>query len=433
MRSSRTSKGGVLLSILAVSMLGAGCQDDLPPPTHGLVDIVFGPALPVGGRVIIDGALAFQAAEGSPRDHVELLLASGRHEIEIQQDCVRIEPAASLEFDVAAGREQSVRFEIIEISAVLEVSSSPAGFAITLDGVPTGRATPSEFFCLEPGEHEVEVEPGEVVGFTLTGETAKTATLGSTGRETLAFEFVQEPLEQPRGVLVELFTATLCPNCAVAEDALHEIEITPTPPPEHLSTVEVHLAWGGSDPFYTTEIGSRRVAYYYGNDPQSAPRCYFNGADLLEGVPDPEQIRANYDARIQTHYGGEAPIGLYWTNVRIDDSLLRGDLRCVAIDDLSSLGQLDLHAFYTKDSLRTRQYPNQQNDFYGVVRDYLDEPIELPAQGVSARGSYLDRTIVFDLASDPNWPTPSVRLSAFVQERASREVLQVREVRLELP
>jgi hypothetical protein len=256
----------------------------------------------------------------------------------------------------------------------------------------------------------------------------QTVSLGPGEVDEVTFTFARSPLPQPRGVLLELLTSTYCPNCPPAEEVVHELEHDPAFEPSWLSTAEVHLNWQNRDVFYNEAIQGRLNHY---GDPSSAPIAYFNGADPYTGSAG--DIAGAYRTRVLDTYGTDARAALYWRNVRIDGSLLRADLRFVAIDDLSDLQEPELLAFYTKDSLTAPTYPYGDPEvFYAIVRDYLDEPIDLAGVGLTAPGSFADIEIVFDLAADAEWATPSIRLAAFVQDRATRAILQCREVRLDI-
>ena len=194
-----------------------------------------------------------------------------------------------------------------------------------------------------------------------------------------------------------------------------------------LACVQVHLTWMGSDPFYTDEIGERVT--FYGND-QSAPYVLFNGGGKMEGSSNP-QLEEAYRNRILQTYGTDGEAGLYWTDVHLDGSTLTGDIRFVAIEDLTRFQQLRLTTFVAKDSLIAPLNPYNVPQFNGVIRDYT-VPVVMDAYRSS--GAFLDAAIRFDLdADDEDWPSPTLRLVAFVQDGVTREIIQCREVRIAVP
>ncbi len=380
-----------------------------------------------GAQVYIDGNLI----RGSlSEETIDTLLAAGEHTIVFRKTCVAVEPSDTLAIRVDAGSAQQVDFHLAPASNVLVVDSDIAGLAISLNGVPTGRTTPSSFVCMEPGRYEVRLAGAAInrLGFDLvSGDTLQTVDVPEQGRVDADFAFTYTPRGQTRGVLLEIFTATLCPNCPKADAAADRIEMDPFFDDAALACVQVHLTWMGSDPFYTDEIGER-VAFY-GND-QSAPYVFFNGKDKMEGSSNP-QLEEAYRGKILQTYGADAEVGLYWTNVRLEGSQLAGDLRFVAIDDLARFQQLRLTAFVAKDSLIAPLNPYDVPQFNGVIRDYT-VPTVLDAYRSS--GAFLDQAVQFDLAEDDaDWPSPTLRMVAFVQDASTREIIQCREVRVAVP
>ncbi len=73
---------------------------------------------------------------------------------------------------------------------VLEVTSTPAGAAVTLDGLDTGLVTPATFDPLEAGLHEVSVG----LDGWVASPAVRTVDLGYLGRETADFTLSQTGL-----------------------------------------------------------------------------------------------------------------------------------------------------------------------------------------------------------------------------------------------
>jgi hypothetical protein len=379
-----------------------------------------------GARVYLDGNLIRSSLS---EETIDTLLAAGAHTIVFRKTCVAVEPSDTLAIVVQAGVEQRADFRLTSASNVLVVESDIPGLPIRLNGVPTGQVTPSSFLCMEPGRYAVSIPRAAIdrPGFDLSaGDTLKTIEVPEFGRADAFFGFTYTPRELSRGVLLEIFTATLCPNCPKADAAADRIELDPSFADEALACVQVHLSWMGSDPFYTEEIGERVT--FYGDD-QSAPYAIFNGLNKMEGSSSPD-LETIYRNRILQTYGLPAEAGLYWSDVRLDGDILAGDLRFVAIGDLTRFQNLRLTTFVAKDSLIAPLNPYDVPQFNGVIRNYT-EPVALEAyRGV---GAYFDRAIQFDLTEDnEDWPTPTLRLIAVVQDAATREILQCREARIDL-
>lgn len=421
-----------LAAVLAAALLGptTGCRESLPDPTEAQVKIRFLSAesgLAEGAQVLMDGRLIRSSLS---EDTIDTLLAAGEHQVIFRKTCVSVEPSDTLRIRVDAGVSQQADFRLAPASNVLVVDSDIAGLAISLNGVATGRVTPSSFVCMEAGRYQVGV-PGAAIGrlgFNLVeGDTLQTVDVPAQGRAEAFFAFAYSPQEQPRGVLLEIFTATLCPNCPKADEAADRIELDPAFDDAALACVQVHLTWMGSDPFYNDEIGER--VSFYGND-QSAPYVFFNGLEKMEGSSNPALEEA-YRTKIQRTYGAAAEAGLYWSDVRLEGHHLSGDLRFVAIDDLTRFSQLRLTAFVAKDSLIAPLNPYDVPQFNGVIRDYSETVV---LDTVRSSGAFLDQTIQFDLEEDnEDWPSPALRLVAFVQDAGTREIIQCREVRVSMP
>lgn len=419
----------LVLALFAVGLLS--CKDDLADPTLADVKMRFRsdpPSLVQGAEVWLDGQ---QIVASLASAEVVATLEEGLHTIVIRKDCVRVEPADTMTIEVAGGRPRTVDFMLRQSGALLSVISDPPGLAIAIDDSPTGVVTPASFPCVDSGSHEVRVDPPSGIGFDIVGETVRTVEVPSEGSVEAAFVFASTPRPQSRGVMMELFTATLCPNCPIADHAAVEIQEDPTYAPGTMTALEIHLSWGGTDPFNTEQINTRRVNYYYGNETQSAPVAYFNGRDRVVGSNLPD-IKATYMGKIALSYGSDAQVGLYWTGARVEGSLVRGDLRMVAIEEISGFDRPELVAYYAKDSLTAPFDPFQVGQFMGVVRAY-SEPIDLKEAGLTTAGSFLDREFVFDLTLDTAPPDRPLRLGAFVQDRSTKEVLQLREVHIPRP
>ncbi|MDM7915821.1 MAG: hypothetical protein QUU85_11260, partial [Candidatus Eisenbacteria bacterium] len=300
---------------------------------------------------------------------------------------------------------------------------------VWLDGGGTGKRTPAAFPCIASGSHEVGVRPGSVsqVGFTVEGDSVKSVDVGGSGTTSVDFPFEVEPVAQPRGVLMEIFTATYCPNCPVADEAGVELNRDASLDPAQFCATQVHVYWGGTDPMHNAELASR-VLVYYERDPGNAPFAFFNGANQIVGSAY-ENLTELYRSKILLTYGQASPAALYWNRVRTEGDLLRADLRFVAVGALAGMPQL--HAFYAKDSLQA-QNPFGVEYFDAVARHYMPA-IDLAGEGATTRGAYVDVPVEFDLSQDTRWDSKEIRLVAFVQDAVTDEVLQMRQAKLRLP
>jgi len=105
---------------------------------------------------------------------------------------------------LASGANQSISLQLAQSSALLTVSSTPAGAAVWVDGSNTGKLTPAQFTVSKSGTHtvtlrragyldgssSVNVEPGQpsVVNLTLThlGNTDEIRAAGSRFKKVFA-------------------------------------------------------------------------------------------------------------------------------------------------------------------------------------------------------------------------------------------------------
>jgi hypothetical protein len=425
LNSSRISRLAAAILVLAAGWV-TGCEDNLQKPTSAEVRVTIRPdvaGLETGAEVWVDGALV---VDSLTTRNLEYLLTAGEHRIVIRQDCVEVLPADTVVVPVVAGRAQDVDIYLKSRSATLSVTSDPAGLSIMLDGRPTGRVTPAAFTCVEPGSHEVIVRPGNSVGFDVVGDTLKSVEVAGTGNSEAAFTFAHDPLPQMRGTIIELMTSSYCPNCPVADRAAEAIVSDPIYDDDALSLITLHVRWGGMDPFHNAMINARLMHYSETGD--AAPIAYFNGLHKTIGSSFPD-LDEKYRGYINETYGSDGAAGLYWSNVRIEGDLLRGDLRCVAIHDLGAYDKPQLLMWYAKDSLIAVPDPFHFGHFNGVARSYADA-IDLKETGHTDAGTWIDTSVSFDLSGDSNHQTSSLRLVAIVEDVTTLEVLQCRQVRI---
>ena len=140
----------------------SGCRESLPDPTEAQVEIRFLSAesgLAEGAEVFLDGN---RIRASLSEETIDTLLTAGEHTIVFRKTCVAVEPSETLTIQVDAGGAQQVDFHLAPASNVLVVDSDIEGAAISLNGVPTGRTTPSSFVCMEPGRYQVGLDGAAV-------------------------------------------------------------------------------------------------------------------------------------------------------------------------------------------------------------------------------------------------------------------------------
>ncbi|MCU0607449.1 MAG: Omp28-related outer membrane protein [Candidatus Edwardsbacteria bacterium] len=220
----------------------------------------------------------------------------------------------------------------------------------------------------------------------------------------------------PRAVLLEMFTATWCTNCPVADTTIervaHELG-------DDAILVEYHPTSGG-DPMGFAETDNR--GDYYGV--VAWPTLRVDGIDSAVGSTAGlyQAYRAKADNRLLV----KSPIKLaltgqvnggqfdYQVSAQADTSLRPGDLRLLVLgieDSIAFTGPngLPLHRWVVRKLL-----PNAQGT-----------ALSLSAGGTATRNG--------SLAFDPSWRQDRLHLVALVQDWSTKEVLQSARIDLSIP
>jgi predicted Ser/Thr protein kinase len=113
-------------------------------------------------------------------------------------------PALTRQVNVVAGQKTTVDLQLTGDKAVYNISSTPSGADVIIDGVPSGRSTPTQL-ALTPGQHRVTLR---LEGF-FPSETTTDATAGQTinltpmlrARNSTEFAAPQQPDSPGLGAL----------------------------------------------------------------------------------------------------------------------------------------------------------------------------------------------------------------------------------------
>ena len=220
----------------------------------------------------------------------------------------------------------------------------------------------------------------------------------------------------PRAVLLEMFTATWCTNCPVAdadiERLAHELG-------DDAVLVEYHPTSGG-DPFGFPASNSR--ADFYGV--AAWPTLRVDGIDSAVGST--AGLYQTYRTKADNRLLVKSPIKLaltgqvnggqfdYQASVQADTSLRPGDLRLLV------LGIEDSIAYPAPNGTTLQRW---------VVRKLLPDAqgtaLSITAGGTATRSG--------SLAFDPAWRQDRLHLAALVQDWDTREVLQSARIDLSIP
>ncbi len=342
----------------------------------------------------------------------------------LYKDCASVHPEPEIEVLVEAGLTTTVSWEVLPGQAI-EVASSIPGAAIYLNGEETGEVTPATLGCVESGTHAVQVR---LLGATAGPDSVQTVEVGDG---TVSVSFDLTPLPQQRGVLLEVFTATFCPNCPVAAAAAENLYAREEITSRGYATAKVHASWSGADVFYNEAGLLGRLDLFDGHS--GLPKTYFSGTNPMVGVGGMtiEQLTDVYAARVTSVH--DCPLGhpaaLYWLDVDyIPGVELTGTVRIMLLRDLSQPCAMELWVLNYKDELVTRGLHGVET-FYKVVREYKSGGT-LPSLGLSAPGDYRDVEVRFTLDWDVDrqgnlWPEEIMGMIAFVQDMSTLEVFQM--------
>ncbi|MFN8547928.1 MAG: PEGA domain-containing protein [Candidatus Eisenbacteria bacterium] len=426
-QDTRSALGGPLSGAAAMLALGltlgalTGCSDDLASPTQGTVRI----QLTAGTAGAAEGARIYEGDgllhEFDQEEQFELRLPAGAHTLRIEKACSSFLPQSTLEVQVVAGADQTVGWAV-EPSGGVEVRSSIAGAEIFLDGASTGKVTPATLACVAQGTH--------TVGISIVGGTPEAPKTIEVADATQTVDFSITPTPQQRGVLLELCTATFCPNCPPADAACNQLTRDTSLPAERFSAVECHSRWGGTDIFATPSTIARDITL--GGERNGNPFAAINGLAGFRGAGDGnvENLAARYRELISAYLEQPGKVALHLLGSSyVPGQSIRADVRMFLLDSPDSLGasdraDLEVTAAYYKNELNF-DYPGRgPTTYYHVVRAY--QPIATFADlSLTEQHPFADVAVQFDLSGDTNFPEQGMALVVFVQNKSTREILQV--------
>lgn len=413
-------------TMVGSSLTISSCKDEIASPIYGKLEIQLASPTAAGfegGQIWLDDSLLVSSVNRSAYDFV---LPVGSAQLRYEKDCANVAPNPEITIEITPGSTRSVRWDVSPSDGGLEVTSSMRGAAIILDDLPTGRITPATLECLEPGEHTVQVE---LFG---AGETApKSVTVGSG---VVSVDFPMEPLSQPRGAVLEVYTATNCPNCGPVDAAAESLWTQSDLVERGGFSIQFHTRWQADTPiedtFHTGSTLARNV-FYGDQEAQGIPWRVTNGLTSARGFPQGTtipQLVTTMRNEIEPYLNGDhgpAQIALYWTeSYRNPGQSVGGTLRVVMLEDPASPHTTEVLALDYKDRLVTFVLIHGRNEtFYRVVRD-VQSAGTLQDLGLVARGDWIDLELVFDISWDTAWTEEGMGLVAMVQNLESKEIYQ---------
>jgi hypothetical protein len=347
----------------------------------------------------------------------------------VEKDCSTVSPEAARNIQVEPGRGTVVSWEILPGTAI-EVVSTMRGARIRLDGLDTGRTTPATLSCVASGTHRVAVS---LLGATAIGDSAKTVEVSEAGVR-VAFDL--EPLPQARTALLEIFTATYCPNCGPA-DAAAESLWTRLGPENGYVGLQSHTRWPPHPDSLATPTTLVRNTFYGNLEENGLPVAMVAGIHKKQGAGtgNTEEIVGWYAELVDRVRPTPPAVAFYWLSTHREPGVrARGRVRVVCLRELVEPATLMLMAASYKNGLSTMGIHGVET-FRHVVREYqaLGSAASL---GLAHRGDWADVDLRFPLWDDRRpggslWSEAEMGLVVFLQETgASKEILQAAHVRL---
>ncbi len=124
---------------------------------------------PPGARVEVDGKL--QPSSVTPLN--SLPLKPGTHIVKVSLDGYS---PATQSVAVAVNKKADASFQLVPLAATYNITSTPPGAGIIVDGVPSGQRTPARL-SLSPGQHKIVVHLEGYRNFEIAGDAGAGQTL----------------------------------------------------------------------------------------------------------------------------------------------------------------------------------------------------------------------------------------------------------------
>ncbi len=404
-----------------------------PPPDAGTLTIRLSSREPdgyLGARVVLgeDSVLV----EGATSDTYSFTMSPGSYPIRVQRPCTIVSPGEPQQAVIASFQETTLSWRVNPVAPVV-VTSAPVRGEVWLDGAPTGRATPDTLRCLGEGTHAVTVrlrgaayQPGDP-------DSTQTIAPDSLLRQ---FGFSLEPAPQARTALLEIFTATYCPNCGPADAAVESLWVREGPENGFIG-LQSHTRWPPNPDSLATPSTLARNTFYGNLEGSGLPVAMVAGIHKKQGAGsgNVDQIAGWYLEMVDRVRPTEAAVAFHWLSTEREPGVrATGRVRVFCLQDLAEPTTLMLMAASYKDALVTRGIHGVEP--YGhVVREYK-EVGSAAALGLTHRGDWTDIDLEFLLGNDRRpsgslWSEEGMGLVVFLQGvGASKEILQAAHAQL---
>jgi hypothetical protein len=222
-----------------------------------------------------------------------------------------------------------------------------------------------------------------------------------------------------RCVLVELLTWVECSGCPQAEAALNSL--SEEYPDDSLAIIRYHPQPGPSNPFYQQKAFDRALSYY---EITGFPTLFFDGGMKIYFAFSESLAYAAYKDSIEIRLAIPSPLSMN-LSVTYDTLSYSGQ----AITQVTAVDSVEADILYLRYALIESGLLHEAETYEEVLRDmYPDD------QGVGFilnRGETFRDTTNFTLG--PQWLPENCDLVVFVQDDATKEVLQSIQTWIPLP
>lgn len=310
----------------------------------------------------------------------------------------------------------------VDRTGTLIVTSAPAGAAVQLDGVATGRVTPDTLTGVIAGPHVVRVALG---GWRVAPDSIEVTVVAQSVAQA-SFTLTLVPPPPPQVVLIEAFSNVNCVGCPAMATMLASLMAEAGHGLDRVVLVKYAANWPAvNDPHYVANSAANnaRMTFYQSYLMVGIPTLVVNGA-LAGSSGTPPSLAATrdlVDAQLQ-HDPGLA--------IEVQASALASGTGVTATatlraDRAVAHANTVLRFALVQDPVTYATPPGNQGEttFHDVMRDVVtaaDAPLPLGA------GATFARTVT--LARQAAWPVANLHVVAFVQDTQTREVLQAAQV-----
>lgn len=391
----------IVVRLLTALFAGAGllalasCGAEAPTFDPGTISVT---STPPGAVILLDGT-----ATGSVTPATLADVAAGVHEVSVALADFVSEPT-SVPVDVKPLGTYPVDFQLSQTGFTIE---SPAGAAILVGGVATGKTVPATVGGLDAGTVSVSLE---YEGFLIIPDVFDVDIVEGTITSIPDTTFQTRALKT---VWLDGFANTSCIPCPELTANLLAMTAQTEFSPDRVQFMEFAVSWPQlTDPFFlaNAQENSDRFNYY---NVLGAPDLYVDGVKLADPL-DYDAMEAAVRAAM-----GEDPGFLIEVSADFETLNIPVEVTLTALRDVDLAGY-ELYVAYYETEVVIEPAPglNNQTHFHHVFRDRVDVLTDL---GPLTTGTPQTFNLNFGSTSTV---TPNYVSVAFVQHKTTHAILQ---------